>query len=61
MDKTNCPNCDAVLSYDGGLHCSYCGAWFEKPDCVTIREWDGTPFCTLEPSDWPSPPKLETR
>lgn len=28
---TNCPNCNAVLSYEGGLHCDYCGAWFERP------------------------------
>lgn len=29
---TNCPNCDAVLSYEGGLHCDYCGARFERPE-----------------------------
>ena len=28
---TNCPNCGAVLNYDGGLHCDYCGAVFERP------------------------------
>lgn len=28
---TNCPNCNAILSYDGGLHCDYCGAMFERP------------------------------
>lgn len=31
MVKTNCPNCDGLLSYDGGLHCDYCGARFERP------------------------------
>lgn len=33
---TNCPNCNALLSYEGGLHCDYCGAVFERPrrDCV---------------------------
>lgn len=28
---TNCPNCNAILSYEGGLHCDYCGARFERP------------------------------
>lgn len=28
---SNCPNCNAILSYEGGLHCDYCGARFERP------------------------------
>ena len=28
---TNCPNCNAVLSYEGGLHCDYCGTRMEPP------------------------------
>lgn len=29
---TNCPNCNAILNYEGGLHCDYCGAVFERPE-----------------------------
>ena len=41
--RSNCPNCNGVLSYEGGLHCDYCGAWFERPrvDSATIRSWGG--------------------
>ena len=38
--RGNCPNCNGVLSYAGGLHCDYCGAWFERPRAV-IRDWSG--------------------
>lgn len=32
MADSNCPNCGAILNYDGGLHCDYCGAVFERPE-----------------------------
>ena len=46
---SNCPNCNAILSYDGGLHCDYCGAMFEapknasrqKPPVLPSQETDG--------------------
>lgn len=58
---TNCPNCNAVLSYVGGLHCDYCGTRFEKPDEVIIRSWYGEPVRSYRMSDWSSPPNLTTR
>ena len=42
---SNCPNCNAILSYEGGLHCDYCGAWFEEPDW---SEWE-TFYCNGVP------------
>jgi len=35
---SNCPNCNAILSYEGDLHCDYCGAWFERPDEKAVDE-----------------------
>ena len=61
MSSGNCPNCNAILSYEGGLHCDYCGAWFEEPRYAVLRDWSGEPVCAFKPGDWPSPPNLETR
>ena len=48
--QTNCPNCGAILNRDGGLHCDYCGAVFEKPepDCeeVVFYSDDGPYYST---------------
>lgn len=44
---TNCPNCSAILSYDGGLHCDYCGARFERPERLVeevVFYADGAPY-----------------
>lgn len=42
MTERNCPNCGANLVYEGGLHCEFCGAWFEEPRTVSVRvEADG--------------------
>ncbi len=46
MARTNCPNCNAVLSYEGGLHCDYCGARFERPDGDVVY-CDGGPVGLL--------------
>lgn len=39
---TNCPNCNAVLSHENGLHCDYCGARFEperpEPFYITLAD-----------------------
>lgn len=66
MSESNCPNCDAVLSYEGGLHCDYCGARFERPedgDMVEFRDCAGDVVFRyrISPSDYPSPANLETR
>lgn len=37
LPVSNCPNCGAVLDYEGGLHCEYCGARFERPARVELR------------------------
>lgn len=44
---TNCPNCGAVLSCEGGLHCDYCGSVFERPEpnCEEVVFYsDGVPY-----------------
>ncbi len=46
MRNTNCKNCGAPLSYDGGLHCEYCGTWFEHP-AETVLYSDGRPAYVL--------------
>ena len=46
MASPNCPNCGAVISYDGGKHCDYCGAVFEEPRTV-IMDWSGDVVATL--------------
>lgn len=46
MSSANCPNCGAILSYDGGKHCDYCGAVFEESRTV-IRDWSGDVVATL--------------
>ena len=57
MNDTNCPNCNAILSYDGGLHCDYCGAVFERPHekrrdfdtCETVTFYsDDSVYCTIK-------------
>ena len=68
---TNCPNCCAPLNYIGGLHCDYCGTWFERPDesDYVVFYSDDKPFFymnsrtgeSISAEDWPHPPNLATR
>jgi hypothetical protein len=44
---SNCPNCGAPLSLDGGLHCDYCGTRFEEPELVEYLYADGERYFAM--------------